>query len=239
MTRTLHYGDFGPDVGDVQQKLVEFGVALRPIELATASIGDSTRDAVREFQRSQGLADDGVVGARTLYALEHPRSSSSFAPGWRLDKTQIPAGLIVVVEAAVGDVGLKEDPDGSNDGPDLKKFNTSGAAWCAVALYHWFKFHEGGAPWTRTASTWAFYQWAKKHKRIVPKYAIVRPGDVWYVYRKPPVPDDTPRGHVALIVTANSTSRFSCVGGNESNRVRGSVRARENATDIIRPVGLI
>lgn len=244
MTRIIRYGDFGADVSDVQQRLVECGYSIAPLELSIFTVGDTTRAAVQAFQRAEKLNPDGEVGDFTRHALEHPKSNSGTwtAAGWRLDRAQVPGNLIQVIDAAVADLGLAEDPDGSNDGPKLAKFKTRGAAWCAVAVYTWYLQRPGGAngaPWPRTASTWELYQWAQKNHRVLPFDEPWLPGDIWYVKRPPPPGEATPRGHVTLIVTALEGNRAACIGGNEGNHVRGSIRKREDATDIIRPTGLI
>lgn len=241
MTRIIRYGDFGADVSDIQQRLIECGIALNPAELEYFTVGTSTLTAIKEFQRTQGLMDDGVVGPLTLNTLLHPKATNGkfTATGWRLDKNQWPDILVRVLQTAIDDLGLREDPDGSNNGPQLAKFRTGGNPWCALTIYTWYLNYENGTPWPRTASTWALYQWAKKNRLLLPKTAAWRPGDIWYVKRPPPPGDSTPRGHVTLIVTDLGAARASCIGGNEGNCVRGSVRSRENATDIIRPTGLI
>lgn len=64
--QTLQYGDSGAEVAALQQCLVDRGY------LDTSTFGnfsDKTRAAVQQFQRDQGLDDDGVVGSQTAAAL--------------------------------------------------------------------------------------------------------------------------------------------------------------------------
>jgi hypothetical protein len=79
------------------------------------------------------------------------------------------------------------------------------------------------------ASTVDIYEWACSMGRLVEE---PRPGDVWFRARA------HRRGHVALVVTVLPDGGLCCIGGNEGNMVRGSVRRREDATAIIRPVAL-
>lgn len=59
---TLRLGARGEAVRELQQKL--------GIEPADGSFGPRTDDAVKEYQRAQGLPADGVVGPRTWTALD-------------------------------------------------------------------------------------------------------------------------------------------------------------------------
>ena len=66
-TRMLVLGDFGWDVAETQFLLRQRG--FRPGRI-DGRFGDSTRRAVRRFQRARGLGIDGVVGAATLASLD-------------------------------------------------------------------------------------------------------------------------------------------------------------------------
>lgn len=63
---TLRQGSQGPAVEALQRSLSSLGFTLR----ADGDFGPLTAGQVRAFQRSRGLAADGVVGPRTLGALE-------------------------------------------------------------------------------------------------------------------------------------------------------------------------
>jgi murein L,D-transpeptidase YcbB/YkuD len=58
-------GDEGEDVRVVQEALVEKGYRLK----VNGRYGDSTEDAVRDFQRANGLSADGRVGPLTREKL--------------------------------------------------------------------------------------------------------------------------------------------------------------------------
>ncbi len=57
-----HCGTSGPEVGIIQAKLKEKGTYNGPID---GDFGGGTESAVKAFQRSAGLAADGVVGILT------------------------------------------------------------------------------------------------------------------------------------------------------------------------------
>ncbi len=65
----LRFGRHDPDVGDLQQRLNDEGVA-DPALVVDEKFGRLTRAAVREFQARHGLAVDGVVGLRTWGVLD-------------------------------------------------------------------------------------------------------------------------------------------------------------------------
>lgn len=73
--RIYRAGDDGPDVMDIQRRLVALGHEIDPAE-RDGSFGTQTDAAVREFQRSRSLRVDGLVGPDTWGQLVDA--------GWRL-----------------------------------------------------------------------------------------------------------------------------------------------------------
>src|SRR4051794_35297660 len=63
----LRPGDHGPDVLALQQELVSHGFWLGATD---ANYSDATTHAVVAFQKSVGLARDGVAGPNTRKALK-------------------------------------------------------------------------------------------------------------------------------------------------------------------------
>lgn len=166
-----------------------------------------------------------------------PAPKRDIDPGWRYDLADVPAALVEVVKAAVGDIGRREDPDGSNDGPDLAKYRTGGLPWCAYALGVWYSLADGGCPWGRLGSAYKLHAWAVKHGRLLGVAPVLRPGDVALDLR---VVDHGGNrrisGHVALIVHVLPDGRICTVGGNEGNRVRGRVREPGDFRYMLRPL---
>jgi hypothetical protein len=66
-------GIIKPSTKDVQTALNKFGFSLT----ADGVTGPKTRNAIREFQREQGLVADGVAGPKTLEALGLGESGDS------------------------------------------------------------------------------------------------------------------------------------------------------------------
>lgn len=67
--RLLGKGAKGEDVRRIQARLIELGYAL-PRYGADGHFGDETEDAVKDLQRTAGLRVDGIVGPKTLAALD-------------------------------------------------------------------------------------------------------------------------------------------------------------------------
>ena len=86
---TLHRGDRGPEVADLQRRL-----KARGYDLATDGVyGPGTDAAVRLFQRAHELGVDGVAGPATRAALEgvaHPTPAASSGAGPRLEFLERP-----------------------------------------------------------------------------------------------------------------------------------------------------
>lgn len=71
--KTVRKGSTGSDVVYVQTRLIELGYDLSPYG-ADGKFGAKTEEAVKNFQRVNGLEADGVVGQRTYEALEKATS---------------------------------------------------------------------------------------------------------------------------------------------------------------------
>jgi peptidoglycan hydrolase-like protein with peptidoglycan-binding domain len=70
----LRRGDTGTRVADLQSRLRQLRFYNGAVN---GNFGQNTEDAVRAFQRSQGLPDDGIAGPEVSSALERLTSSSA------------------------------------------------------------------------------------------------------------------------------------------------------------------
>ena len=68
--KTLRRGDKGTEVVYVQAILMDLGYDLQPYG-ADGDFGKKTEEAVKKFQQAHGLEPDGIVGEKTLSALEN------------------------------------------------------------------------------------------------------------------------------------------------------------------------
>jgi peptidoglycan hydrolase-like protein with peptidoglycan-binding domain len=73
-SNTLRRGDTGTGVADLQTRLRQLRYYDGPVN---GSFGPRTEEAVRFFQRSQGLPEDGVAGAEVKTVLDRLTSSSA------------------------------------------------------------------------------------------------------------------------------------------------------------------
>lgn len=236
----LILGSQGPDVGRVHQLLLEAGETIDQGELRQAFYGQETRGAVLDFQAShvdtQGhpLARDGKVGDVTMAALERPRAPVDIfrAPGWTL------AGALSDPEesacwAVVGEIGVQEEPSGSNRGPRVDVFNGPdwlGAPWCANFVSWAWDRAPGGSPFGKLASALKLRDWGAARGALVGTAELARPGDIGIILR------DGGRGHVGLVVSYEVAGQaFSLVEGNCGNACRGTVRPRAAFSHMLRP----
>lgn len=73
----LRFGDRGADVHAMQLRLIAHGIFVS----TDGYYGPKTEDAVRSFQRANGLKDDGVAGPVTMAALAKLAARVAPAPG--------------------------------------------------------------------------------------------------------------------------------------------------------------
>ncbi|WP_237660873.1 peptidoglycan-binding protein [Tepidanaerobacter sp. GT38] len=66
-SRILYRGLQGEDVKELQSKLESLGYDVGPID---GIFGPLTENAVKAFQKDNGLVVDGIVGQETFSALE-------------------------------------------------------------------------------------------------------------------------------------------------------------------------
>lgn len=228
---TLRLGDRGSMVGDLQQKLVEAGHAIAGDELAEELFGVSTAIAVRVHQTLAGLVVDGIAGPKTLASLNAPGDDRYTEKGWRCRPSDARAAVQPVLKAAIDDIGRREEPDGSNDGPQLAKFRTGGAPWCAYAVSAWYAQADGGSPFGRIGSVWDLRDWLSGKKRLLAPTDDPQPGDLAIVLRA------RRHGHIALVAHVEGTDVHT-IGGNEANAVRARVRQRDAFSVFGRPLPL-
>lgn len=248
----IRKGDSGPGVGAVQQMLVEANYSVPAAELSGSVFGDGTYEAVRAFQASHlgpdhhPLSEDGVVGEQTWWALQHPGGDGGgrfTAPGWRCDVSQVRSEARRVIEIAFGEIGVCEDPDGSNDGPRVRIYTAPdfiGSPWCALfASWCLQRGSDYGSPFGRIASTWGIYEWALKNGRVLSASDESLPGDLFLILRGD-ASDPKRHGHTGFVCGPSDVDgRFATIAGNESNSVRGSFRKRSDVSAIVRVIPVV
>lgn len=239
----IRKGDQGAEVGRVQQLLIEAGLGIEQGELAQSKFGDSTYDAVRQFQanhvdsHSHALTEDGVIGAETLWALMNgsraQRGGKFIAPGWYCFPSEARAEIAPVLQWACGLIGTVEDPPGSNCGNKIDEWARAaglepGNPWCALfvsAAYHQL---AQGPPFGWLASAYKILEWGGTNKRIVT--GEFERGDIFVILRA------NYHGHVGLLATPSEFGKWCTIEGNASDAVRGLIRDPSSFAAVVRPV---
>ncbi len=240
----------GISVGRVQQALIEAGYDVSAVESAQFLFGDGTYDALRSFQASHvgadghPLVEDGVVGDNTWYALQHPghEGGEYTLPDWRCNPSQIREQVKRVIDVAVGEIGVHEIPDGSNDGQRIRVYTAPGfigSPWCALFASYCFSQLDGGSPFGRVAATWALYEWAQANNAVLGAAAMPQAGDILLILRGDQHDAINRRGHTMIVCGVLDDGRLATIAGNESNAVRGGIRVRSAVSAVIRPVPLV
>lgn len=79
----LKRGSSGPEVEDLQRKLMARGINPGPVD---GLFGTKTEDAVRRFQERHDLQVDGIVGPRTVETLEDEAHADAVEAADALDE---------------------------------------------------------------------------------------------------------------------------------------------------------
>lgn len=140
--KALRRGDSGEAVRALQLRLAELGVASLK---GTGTFAAQTEAAVRLYQAQhvdpigRALEADGIVGPLTWAALFGAATAPHSAP----PATGLPANALL---QAIHEIGVTEQPVGSNRGPQVDRYlksvglnpATGSYAWCQAFVYWCF-----------------------------------------------------------------------------------------------------
>lgn len=255
----LRRGSQGNSVETLQNALNAHGFGPLDVD---GVFGTKTFNALIQFQQTQGIPYDGIVGPVTWKLLltgpasniPEPKEQNaeliSFIEGLSNDKIK------KALRFALSDVGKKEDPDGSNTGPLIehlvdgysKFWKIAGEPylpWCMMAASVWTAGGLGlgkqgnKIDWkqhpfrTWVGSVSMAYQWAERNQRL-DKSPV--PGHIYTMPREGSSSDpqlSTSQGHSGLIVKVTA-SELICIDGNVSNSVGIRIRKKSDAKGLIR-----
>ena len=250
---TLRKGDHGEAVEHLQRSLAAKGFSPGPID---GDFGSRTDRSVRQFQAAYGLKVDGLVGDRTWGHLLAGAATPSPAELVAQEKAEllallqdadIPDEVASVLQAAIDSLGWREQPDGSNGGPEVDLISTDyySAAyeaehgkppWCALALCYWMKEGLGAESYkdipfgARFGAVKQIEDWAKAngrfHKALASSPAPV--GSIFTMARKGSSSDPSEElhaGHAGFIL-ADLGTEVVTIEGNTHNAVLRRVRRK-------------
>jgi len=151
--KTIRRGSKGEDVTTLQQALNAHGYG--PL-VEDGDFGPGTQQVVFQFQQSQALTADGIVGPSTWGALlTGPAANLAPADPWEAKRKELTAEIagvsgvrLLALQFAIADLGKKEIPNGSNKGSEIAHIVDGYAAywqisgspyypWCMIAGSVW------------------------------------------------------------------------------------------------------
>ena len=192
----------GPAVLELQLRLTALGYAPGRLD---GIFGDATAGAVRAFQRDADLLADGVVGPDTREALKRAEPPSA-------------AGL-KALELAVGELGTKERPAGSNRTKYGRWFGVDGVRWCNIFVSYCF---TEGAGVVLCAGSHAPGAEPRGCAYVPTTLAWLQTAGYW-VGRTTPLPGDiviydfgAGAHHIGIVAQDLGGARFEAIEGNTS-----------------------
>ena len=153
---------------------------------------------------------------------------------WSIDETSRP-DLRAVLAAAYGEIGVREEPPGSNRGPRVDVY-TGGVAmrWC-VAFVRWC-YAQGWVAFPRTNGVSELVDWGAANGALVHRGRLL-PGDVFAIER-PRVAGGEEEHHAGLVVRDLGDGRACCIEGNHADGVAATIRSGAEFTAVVRIVPL-
>lgn len=146
------------------------------LDVGNSNFGDETERIVKQFQKSRGLIQDGIVGPVTWKELRK-ESTCAVSEGSELSRKAI--------EVLATQVGVKE-ATGKNDGVEVESYLKAvglgkGYAWCQAFMF-WGFLRAANAlgvdnPLPKTAGV--LNSWNNSKAYQVPKGEKPKPGDVF------------------------------------------------------------
>lgn len=239
-----------------------------------------TEEAVEQFQAShlgangRPLAVDGEVtvgGRATWWALGHASGvRAQQQPGVpdgknaRVLAILAPGKRGAALLAAVAELGVREQPDGSNGGPHVDVYTGKWRVpWCALfaswAIRHGLDRYHAFPPHRGLASVAKIARWASENGAVIgePAYRDAvpdvldvgtladgspplapQPGDLFLMLRAGGTGVDVGRGHTGFVLAVEQRTILT-IAGNEANAVRCRRRARATIAGYVSMDGIV
>lgn len=248
MKDSLSFGARGPQVADLADLLAKRGYPpLPPITAAEPKFGRAIENMVLYFQMTHQGPDgdwldvDGKVGEGTWWALKHHTGDaqrSFFREG-------IPDGIEgdrrSVLEAAIREHGVREDPRRPNRGNDVDKYlpkkhrakrSSKGQPWCCYFV-SWvtgqvMETHPLGGTVGSCYGAWARARRRRKRMWEPNDGREPTPGDAFLLFKQDPENGRCP-GHIGFVLQVSEDGRWiNTVEGNCGNRVKIGKRSLDD-----------
>jgi CHAP domain-containing protein len=202
------------------------GSAQSAAALAAATLGASTLDDAGSSSTPGPLALLGgtSVPAYLTSAFQTSPAATTFPDGSTAGQRAL--------AAAESQVGVAEQPPGSNDGPQLGTYRSAvagaqpGEPWCAY-FASWSAAQAGaplGANGQGLGSVSEITDWAASTGRLLPAGSTPQPGDLILFGDR----------HVGLVESVNPDGSLTTVEGNYANAVSRVTRSPVEATGYVR-----
>lgn len=244
MPESLQLGSSGPEVPRLIALLSAQGCAPRLSDGGMPTAFDrNVQNMVLYFQMThqgrngQWLAVDGSVGADTWWALEN----ATGAPQRSFLEVGIPADITgprrTILETAVRQHGICEDPGRPNRGAEVDKFlpreatkvaTAEGPPWCCYfaswVVRQALGEHPVGRPLASVYEAWAN---ARKLRRWEPNVSghVPTPGDAFVILHGEPEKGYC-QGHIGFVLQVAADGKsINTVEGNCGNRVKIAMRS--------------
>jgi hypothetical protein len=189
------------------------------------------------FRSLAPLAAPAVTATRTTTPVTTATTPGSFASAlqsaWlNTDLAGDGTAGARALTAAQGELGVSEEPPGSNDSPRIAQYRTAtqgayaGAPWCAYFV-SWAAAQAGtpiGANGSGLGSVEGVRAWAEGAGKLLPQGAQPQPGDLILFGG----------AHIGIVESVNPDGSLVTVEGNHSHKVDRVNRSRGEATDFVR-----
>lgn len=183
-------------------------VTLKPDDIARMVGGwEQLTNIVCQYQVSNGLEPDGMLGPKTIYSLQLPGMPGASTVGDNIT-VSVPSWYTI----AMAEIGTREFQPGSN--PQIEKYHASTSLgsspddvpWCS-SFVNWC-IEQAGIKGTGSA-------WARSWLKWGEDLSTPRLGCIVVFSRGE-------GGHVAFYSGGGTAGKINVLGGNQSNQVRFS-----------------
>ncbi|AGH31953.1 baseplate hub subunit and tail lysozyme [Vibrio phage PWH3a-P1] len=212
----IRKGNRGVVVRKLQERLVKLGYNTNGVD---GVFGQGTFEAVKQFQKDQGLNPDGIVGENTKTSLEQSTTINEIV----VSKT------LPWIQEAYKDLGVHEVKDEDKVHQmwkdcklsGLAKFSASKIPWCSGAACAWMERAGIKSPRTDGAKNWLGWGVELEEPAYGSVAVFTRQGGA----------------HVGFVVGEDYNGNLLIVGGNQSNEVNVKSFAKSRVSGYRFPTG--